>query len=51
MTSFIETALQAALVEQARERSQFQVRPFSGNGTLRGVDLTDSASLLEVMGG
>ena len=51
VTSFIEVALRAALVEHERDPRPFQVRPFSGTGTLPGVDLTDSASLLEAMEG
>lgn len=51
VTFFVEGALRAALVEHEGERGPFQVRPYPGTGTLPGVELTDSASLLEAMGG
>lgn len=51
VTSFIEDALRAALIrhEQASERAPYLVTPFKGNGLQPGVDLDDSAALVDLM--
>jgi hypothetical protein len=51
VTSFIEQALRAALNENSSPAEQFQVQPFAGNGTRPGIDLDDSAGLLDMMEG
>ena len=51
VTSVIENALRAALAERGDDEKPFVVEPFHGTGTLPGVDLLDSASLLDVMEG
>jgi hypothetical protein len=52
VTSFIEEALRAALLRRAgsgRPRDRYRVQPFTGTGTLPGIDLANSGALLEVM--
>jgi hypothetical protein len=52
LTSVIEDALRVALSQTPAEASlsgTFQVQPFAGDGLAPGVDLDDSANLLEVM--
>lgn len=50
VTSFIEEALRAALRERdVAAGQQYRVQPVGSGGTLPGVDLTDSARLLELM--
>lgn len=53
VTSFIEEALRAALLRAvdpaAGGRTAYLVRPVGAGGTRPGVDLTDSAGLLELM--
>ena len=52
VTSFIERALRDSLAEQSKVPARpFVVTAFKGNGTLPGVDLNDSAALLDVMEG
>ena len=51
-TSFIEENLRAALLRRGRVRpdaDRYEVEPFVGTGVLPGVDLTNSAALLELM--
>ncbi len=50
VTSFLERALRRALAEY-RPAQPFVVEPFHGTGTLPGVDLHDSAALLDAMEG
>ncbi|HZA24870.1 MAG TPA: DUF6364 family protein [Dehalococcoidia bacterium] len=51
LTSVIEDALREMLSrqEQSADRSPVQLTTVSGNGLLPGVDLDDSASLLDLM--
>lgn len=51
VTSFIEDALRAALLrhEQAPDRPPYEVEPFEGNRLQPGVNLDDSAELLDRM--
>ena len=51
VTSFIEEALRAAINQQSARTKPFEVVPFAGDGVQPGVDLFDSASLLDVMEG
>lgn len=50
-TSFLEQALREHLARTERQELQpaFSVTPFRGSGVHPGVDLTDSADLLERM--
>jgi predicted transcriptional regulator len=51
-TSFIEEALRAALLRRGRVRpdaDRYEVEPFAGTGVLPGVDVSNSAALLELM--
>ena len=53
-TSFIEEALRAALLRRQAvrpDREHYRVEPFAGTGMLPGVDLSNSAALLELMDG
>jgi|NGEPerStandDraft_6_1074524.scaffolds.fasta_scaffold00746_13 hypothetical protein len=53
-TSFIEEALRAALLRRQavrRDGEHYRVEPFAGTGMLPGVDLSNSAALLELMDG
>jgi hypothetical protein len=53
-TSFIEEALRAALLRRQAVRpdgEHYRVEPFAGTGMLPGVDLSNSAALLELMDG
>jgi hypothetical protein len=51
LTQVIEDALRESLGrrDRATNRRRFVVRTFKGNGLLPGVDLDDSAALLELM--
>lgn len=51
LTSIIEDALREALSRQrgSAEREPVRLATFSGKGLLPGVDLDDSAALLELM--
>lgn len=51
LTAIIEDALRESLARQhdAQERKPVQLPTFSGNGLLPGVDLDDSAALLDLM--
>jgi len=50
VTSFLEEALRAAIARRdAGEKPPFVVRPFHGGGVMPGVDLNDTAALLELM--
>lgn len=50
VTSFLEQALRAALARhEAGEKPPFVIDPFVGDGVLPGVDLNNSAALLELM--
>ena len=53
VTSFIEEALRAALLREHEpadlEREAYRVTPVGVGGVVPGVDLTDSARLLELM--
>jgi hypothetical protein len=52
LTSVIEDALREALARTtgaAGEESGYRVRPFGGDGVRAGVDLDDSAGLLDLM--
>lgn len=52
VTSFIERALRQALERPTRASVRpYAVSAFKGNGTLPGVDLNDSARLLDLMEG
>jgi len=53
VTAFIAHALreQLATSPAASEREPFVIDPFAGTGTVAGVDLSDSADLLERMEG
>jgi Arc/MetJ family transcription regulator len=52
VTSFIEQALRDALDQDYRaSRERFVLQPYEGSGLLSGVDLTDSAALLDLMDG
>jgi hypothetical protein len=52
VTSFIEESLRERLAARPqRPAERFTVDAFVGNGTLPGVDLTDSAALLDHMEG
>ena len=51
-TSYVEEALRAALARDRAPRTEhrrYQVEPVTGNGLQPGVDLTDSASLADLM--
>jgi hypothetical protein len=50
-TSFLEAALREHLAHLDRddEAPEFSVTPFEGSGVQAGVDLTDSAALLDRM--
>ena len=53
LTSLIEDALREVLARAAAassERARVDLPTFGGRGLCRGVDLDDSASLLDVMG-
>lgn len=52
VTSFVEEALRAALAryqEPSAEKQRYRVEPVGGKGVQPGVDLTDSASLADLM--
>jgi len=51
VTSFIEEALRAALVERhgAKTRAAYRVNPFGGDGLQSGVDLDDNSALYDLM--
>jgi hypothetical protein len=50
LTSVIEDALRAALSRSAAPAAEpYRVRPFTGAGLCPGVDLDDSATLLDLM--
>jgi Arc/MetJ-type ribon-helix-helix transcriptional regulator len=51
LTAVIEDALRQVLArqEQAKTREPIQLTTVDGNGPLPGIDLDDSAALLEVM--
>jgi len=50
VTSFLEQALRDALARrEAGEKPPFVVHPFRGGAVMPGVDLNDSAALLELM--
>jgi hypothetical protein len=50
VTSFIEEALRQRLASRTpRDEGAFVVEPFVGTGALPGVDVTNSASLLDAM--
>ena len=51
LTSVIEDALQEVLARQHQpvERKPVHLTTFSGNGPLPGIDLDDSASILDLM--
>lgn len=52
LTSFIEEALRVRLERPSEpDAPPFVVVAFEGTGVVPGVDLADSASLLEIMGG
>jgi hypothetical protein len=51
VTSVIENALRAALADRDQSAQTFVVEPFAGTGTRPGVDLADSAALLDAMEG
>ncbi|GIG29786.1 hypothetical protein [Cellulomonas marina] len=54
MTSFVEQALRDALARHrapSSERERYVVTPLGGQGLHAGVDLADSAALLERMDG
>ena len=55
MTAFGEEALRAALARQhsapAKDAKRYRVRPTGVGGLQPGVDLTDTAALLDVMEG
>lgn len=49
LTSFLEEALRVAVARHdAGEKPAFVVKPFKGDGVMPGVDLNDSAALLEL---
>ncbi len=50
-TAFLEDALHRRLAEPDAEPAVFQVEPFNGSGVQPGVDLDDSADLLDRMDG
>ncbi|MBB2894153.1 CopG family transcriptional regulator [Flexivirga oryzae] len=50
-TAFVEDALRRRLAESDGEPTAFRVEPFDGTGLQPGVDLDDSADLLDRMGG
>ena len=50
VTSFLEQALRDALARhEAGEKSPLLIDPFVGDGVLPGVDLNNSAALLDLM--
>jgi hypothetical protein len=51
LTAVIEEALRQSLArrEVPAERRKFRIRPFKGTGVAAGVDLDDSAALLDLM--
>ena len=50
MTSLIEDAVRESLARASSERPPLEPLPvFGGSGTLPGIDLTDTRSLLEAM--
>jgi len=50
LTSVVEDALREALSRRAAAPVEpYQVRPFAGSGLCPGVDLNDSAALLDLM--
>ena len=53
LTAVIEDALREALArrQQAQKRPRVRLPTFAGQGLLPGVDLDDSASLLDLMEG
>jgi hypothetical protein len=53
VTSFIAQSVREQLAKPSvpSEGPAFSIKPFSGNGTLPGIELADSASLLERMEG
>ena len=49
VTSFLEEALRAAIARHdAGEKPPFVVKPFPGDGVMPGVDLNNTAALLDV---
>ena len=51
LTAVVDDALRQFLSRPSRlgERRPLHIRPFKGSGLARGVDLDDSAALLDVM--
>lgn len=54
LTQFLEDAVRSALAHSpadAEDPDRFEIEPFSGNGLRPGVDLDDTAALLDRMEG
>lgn len=51
LTALIDTALRKEISPTTARRTPIRVTTYGGSGTLPGVDLNDSAGLLELMEG
>lgn len=52
LTSLVEDALREALSRHSRPAAEaYRVRPYAGRGLAPGVDLDDSAALLDLLDG